>query len=225
MTDNVQTTEKIVLDQKLHVEANFQLADKLVGAHGFRLEEPKVSAHDFLSRYFSSRRHRRSSDASESGPSQRCILTNVECHEDTEEYVMTDEEAWLSPPRARGFTLASKQWALFLVDHIQEINYREESFSMLEIDPLIKETIRALVEMHRHTTRQFDDVIQEKGKGIIMSLEGPAGSGKTLTAGEFDLEELPRLRIAKSGVFFNTNTDARIDRRTDSSATLCHQYR
>jgi len=38
------------------------------------------------------------------------------------------------------------------------------------------------VESQVETKNTFDDVIQGKGKGIIMLLSGPPGVGKTLTA-------------------------------------------
>ena len=64
------------------------------------------------------------------------------------------------------------------------MEFREDAFHLLEMEPLLKETIRTLVQMHGCPMPQFDDFITGKGKGIIMSLEGPPGSGKTLTAGE-----------------------------------------
>ena len=43
--------------------------------------------------------------------------------------------------------------------------------------------VKALVESHTFCAAQnIDDVIQGKGKGIIMLLAGPPGVGKTLTA-------------------------------------------
>ena len=51
------------------------------------------------------------------------------------------------------------------------------------MEPVLKDTIRALVGMHDTPMPNFDDFITGKGKGVIMSLEGPPGAGKTLTAG------------------------------------------
>lgn len=45
-----------------------------------------------------------------------------------------------------------------------------------------KELILALTESQVENKEHFDDVIQGKGKGMIMLLSGPPGVGKTLTA-------------------------------------------
>lgn len=45
-----------------------------------------------------------------------------------------------------------------------------------------KELILALTESQVENKDGFDDVIQGKGKGMIMLLSGPPGVGKTLTA-------------------------------------------
>lgn len=45
-----------------------------------------------------------------------------------------------------------------------------------------KELILALTESQVENKDEFDDVIQGKGKGMIMLLSGPPGVGKTLTA-------------------------------------------
>ena len=121
--------------------------------------------------------------SSRQGPEKRCILNNVRCHEDNEDYQMTDEEAWLCPARTRGFSLSSKIWAFFLVEHVKIVEFNEAAFSFLEIDCRTKDTIRALVMMHNSPVSDFDDLVVGKGKGVILSLEGPPGSGKTLTAG------------------------------------------
>lgn len=45
--------------------------------------------------------------------------------------------------------------------------------------------MRGLVEAHDPDSPSFDDVVEGKGRGVILSLEGPPGSGKTLTAGMY----------------------------------------
>jgi len=45
-----------------------------------------------------------------------------------------------------------------------------------------KELIHGFIDTHQNHMNQFDDVIQGKGRGIILLLCGPPGVGKTLTA-------------------------------------------
>jgi hypothetical protein len=181
-----QQDGRIMLDHKLHTESNFYLTDKLIGANGFTFADD--SSLDRINRYYHAIRFgsfgRPGDVASRQGPSKRYILNNVQCHHDDEHYEMTDEEAWLCPARVRGFSLSTKKWAFFLVEKVRSVDFKEDAFCLLEMEPLLKDTVRALVEMHGTEMPQFDDFIAGKGKGIIMSLEGPPGAGKTLTAGE-----------------------------------------
>lgn len=101
-------------------------------------------------------------------------------------YIMTEAQALLAPARVRGFSLADKVWAFFLVDEVKEIKWAMNSFKTLELEENLKKSIYALVNVHSKPSRayeQFDDVIAGKGKGLIFLLTGPPGLGKTLTAG------------------------------------------
>lgn len=165
-----------MLDYNLHVQSNYMLAETLIGSSGFVLGTP--SRDEILERMIYGR-----SGRGKDFSNKRCILNNVRCYEDNDEYHLTDEEAWLCPARARGFSLTSKRFAFFLVEKIEPVRFKENAFSLLEMESLTKKTILALVEMHNSPLSQFDDFVAGKGKGVIMSLEGPPGSGKTLTAG------------------------------------------
>lgn len=172
-----------MLDHKLHAESNFWLTDHLVGASGFNFVD--ATPLDRINRIWHASMFDREGPSSRQGPGKRCILNNVQCHDDDESYEMTDEEAWLCPARIRGFCLRSKGWAFFRVEDVREVEFNEDAFHSLEMEPVLKDTIRALVEMHGSSKPKFDDFITGKGKGIIMSLEGSPGAGKTLTAGAF----------------------------------------
>ena len=107
-------------------------------------------------------------------------------HADDDSYIMSDEQALLCPAQIRGFSLAEKVWAFFLVEKVREIEWTKDAFERLELAHSLKEIIQALVVMHgqenTHSER-FDDIITGKGKGLIFLLSGPPGLGKTLTAG------------------------------------------
>jgi hypothetical protein len=134
------------------------------------------------------------------GDNQHGSLNDAKCHLNDSHYHMADDEAFLSPARATGFALSSKQWALFLVDEVQEVQWRDNAFEKLELNSVVKSTIRALVETHNKTGLKFDDFIKDKGKGLIMLLYGPPGAGKTLTAGMSTLHPMLRFTLNASCV-------------------------
>ena len=70
----------------------------------------------------------------------------------------------------------------FYIDNIHDISFSKEAFEQLVLPYDYKEIILAFVESQISQTDQFDDIIQGKGKGIIMLLSGEPGVGKTLTA-------------------------------------------
>jgi hypothetical protein len=113
----------------------------------------------------------------------KAMLSQMQCHENDEFYEMTDDQALLCPAKARGFSLTSKKFGLFLVDEIKDVTWADHSYDMLEIDPEMKSTIEALVWNHGSPSLRFDDFVANKGKGLIFLLHGPPGAGKTLTAG------------------------------------------
>lgn len=71
---------------------------------------------------------------------------------------------------------------LFFVDFIKEIEWNENAFNTLVLPEDTKDLLMSFVESQVENKNAFDDVIQGKGKGIIMLLSGPPGVGKTLTA-------------------------------------------
>jgi SpoVK/Ycf46/Vps4 family AAA+-type ATPase len=70
----------------------------------------------------------------------------------------------------------------FFVDFVGEIVWNDNAFNTLVLPTDTKEMLMGFVESQVESQNSFDDVIQGKGKGIIMLLSGPPGVGKTLTA-------------------------------------------
>jgi hypothetical protein len=95
---------------------------------------------------------------------------------------LTDEQLLLCTPLIKGYSLKTKKWGSFYVDHITDIKWDDRAFESLVLPRDHKELILTFVESQVLYKEAFDDVIQGKGKGIIMLLSGPPGVGKTLTA-------------------------------------------
>jgi len=83
---------------------------------------------------------------------------------------------------ALGFCFGVKMWGGYAVDRLSDIKWSEDAFDLLILDPKQKELIRALIDKHNERSALFDDIVQDKGKGLIGLLCGSPGCGKTLTA-------------------------------------------
>jgi hypothetical protein len=83
-----------------------------------------------------------------------------------------------------GYSLIDKRWCAFRLDLVEDIKCSERAFDGLLLPSEQKETILSLVRVHTNETLKFNDLIQEKGKGMIFLLHGEPGVGKTLTAGK-----------------------------------------
>ncbi|KAI2465774.1 putative AAA family ATPase [Annulohypoxylon bovei var. microspora] len=95
---------------------------------------------------------------------------------------LPDDLLYLCSPALRGYSLKTKRWATFYVDFIQAIRWNDLAFDNLVLEGGYKRMITSFVESHVANKEAFDDIIEGKGQGIIMLLEGPPGVGKTLTA-------------------------------------------
>ena len=82
----------------------------------------------------------------------------------------------------KGYSLRNKKWLTFSIGSVKDIKYNEGAFDSLVLPEDHKELILALTESQVANKESFDDVIQGKGRGMIMLLSGPPGVGKTLTA-------------------------------------------
>ena len=68
------------------------------------------------------------------------------------------------------------------MDGICDITWNNSAFDSLVLPSDQKDLILAFAKSQVQNSQVFDDVIQGKGKGMIMLLSGPPGVGKTLTA-------------------------------------------
>jgi hypothetical protein len=95
---------------------------------------------------------------------------------------LTLKELLLAVPYVRGYALKNKQWFLLFVDQIIPIKFSDNAFQSLVMPNEKKDLILAFVESQVKHKNDFDDIIEGKGRGMIMLLSGPPGVGKTLTA-------------------------------------------
>ena len=96
---------------------------------------------------------------------------------------LPDSERILCAPTVRAFSLDFKATGDFAVDGLVDIEWDHKAFDRLVLHDGYKQLILAFVEGQLvRTENTFDDIIEGKGRGMAMLLQGPTGVGKTLTA-------------------------------------------
>ncbi|KAI1413632.1 P-loop containing nucleoside triphosphate hydrolase protein [Hypoxylon sp. FL1857] len=119
---------------------------------------------------------------------------------------LTDDLVHLCTAYVRGYCFKIKKWGEYLVfsmiyrtdfcrqrrsngiqvtfhiENIKEIQWHDGAFDSLVLAEEYKRLINAFLSGHIDNKDRFDDVIEGKGQGVSILLEGPAGVGKTLTA-------------------------------------------
>jgi hypothetical protein len=95
---------------------------------------------------------------------------------------LTTEQKLICTPLLRGYSLKNKMWLNFFVNCVHEIEWQTDAFDRLVLPKNQKELILGFTESQRKYRETFDDVIEGKGRGMILLLCGPPGVGKTLTA-------------------------------------------
>jgi hypothetical protein len=173
-----------MIDHQLYSESACSLDDQLVGAQGYKLNTREHGATDRSSNYSSTRVRATTGQVVSAGAARKIRFDQAECHEDSPSYEMTDDHALLSPARTKGFSMSEQEFAWFLVDNVSEVKFQEHAFDLLAMASGPKNMVKALTEFHATDKSRFEDIIKGKGQGMVISLEGPPGSGKTLTAGK-----------------------------------------
>jgi hypothetical protein len=97
---------------------------------------------------------------------------------------MSDDELLICTRKVPGFTLTAKMWGLFNISNVRPVEYNKDAFSSLILPENLKKTLCSLVKLQESNPLPFDDLIEGKGKGLILLLHGPPGVGKTFTAGK-----------------------------------------
>lgn len=105
-----------------------------------------------------------------------------EDEDNTDKFELSDEQKLIASPFVRGYALKEKIWLNFFVNAVQDIAFNNRAFESLVLPANQKELILGFTATQQAYRSQFDDVIEGKGRGIILLLCGPPGVGKTLTA-------------------------------------------
>ena len=87
------------------------------------------------------------------------------------------------PAKVLAFSLRDKTWKFVKISELKDVTFREDSFKKLVIKPKHKTVVKAIVRSHLSKEPTFRDLIQGKGRGLVVLLHGAPGTGKTLTAG------------------------------------------
>ena len=112
---------------------------------------------------------------------------------------LTDQEALTCNPMVKGYALKVKRWLEFYVGDISDVVFNKNAFGSLVLPEDQKNLILAFAQSQVKFKDEFDDVIEGKGKGIIMLLSGGPGIGKTLTAESVAEEMRVPLYIVSAG--------------------------
>jgi ATPase family associated with various cellular activities (AAA) len=73
-------------------------------------------------------------------------------------------------------------WLNMFLNNVADINFSDGAFDKLILPAQQRELILGFTESQNEHKDQFDDIIEGKGRGIVMLLSGKPGVGKTLTA-------------------------------------------
>lgn len=95
---------------------------------------------------------------------------------------LSEEDALLCTGTVLGFCFSTKAWAAFAVSSLRRAVWNEEAFQKLVMGSEQRKLVHTLVKAHGRGQTEQDDIIQDKGKGLIGLLSGSPGVGKTLTA-------------------------------------------
>lgn len=111
------------------------------------------------------------------------IVPNI--HTPLDKSVLDETHKILMNPLAYGFNFGDKTWGAFAISKLTDVVWTENIVDSLVLNGDRKLFIQDLIRHHgsrQVNQKGFDDVVRDKGKGLVGLLSGPPGVGKTLTA-------------------------------------------
>ena len=97
----------------------------------------------------------------------------------------TTLQAQVCPSTVHCYEFLTRRWYAVTMGpkRLKDVEWEKAALDHLVLDEQIKGMLHGLVEQHKkNSARVIRDVIQGKGKGLVVVLHGPPGVGKTLTA-------------------------------------------
>lgn len=131
-----------------------------------------------------------------------------------------DDTAARCIPFVYGFSFNKKVWGEIHIDQLSLISFRTDAFQNLVLDQSIKDQVCALVDDSNPV--QNDDLIDGKGGGCVILMEGPPGVGKTLTA-EASAERTHKPLYMVSAGDLGTNV-AELEEKLQDILELCSAW-
>lgn len=98
--------------------------------------------------------------------------------------VLMDEQAQLCPAIIGGVSLSNEHLYNVSVENLQPVKWNKGAMERLVLDEDKKDLLKGLVAQHSHRARtsEFGDLIENKGKGLVILLHGPPGVSGNLSS-------------------------------------------
>ena len=135
---------------------------------------------------------------------------------------LTDDQLLLCAYWINGFSFSAKIWGQFALTGCTKVAWNEGAFQKIVIQEERRRIIHGLVKAHRQEQTAFDDIVQNKGKGLVGLLTGNPGVGKTLTA-EAVAEVTHRPLYVVSTGELGVDAD-RVDRRIEQILEITRRW-
>ncbi|KAI1415549.1 P-loop containing nucleoside triphosphate hydrolase protein [Hypoxylon sp. FL1857] len=108
--------------------------------------------------------------------------TAAEQEQNRAQVLRNEENLLLLHPKLEGFSLATRTWTRFEVDHLHPIEFDPNIFKYVVHDKRTKDLLRTLAECHQDKVHKYDEFVEGKGNSLLILLTGESGTGKTLMA-------------------------------------------